>query len=275
MKKGTRLLCLFISVAILAVLGIVSAAAAPVQIKVNLRIEGVHENLYYKNVTLTVGDTPCTVQDLLTYVDETEAEVTITGASTGYVTAVNGEAAGQTETGWDGWMFRLNGVAPNTGISDTTLADGDQVVLYYSDEFVTGMQFPEMDVSHVISTGVNTFTSQDTVYDEYWNPAIVTNPVEGMTVIVDGVEYVTDAEGKIEISDEQRTKTTNLPVSVSRETDGVPTVLRLAPDTMVLVTKVVNPNTGDGLIWTAVVSVLAMTASVCAAAFVLRKVYEK
>ena len=147
MKKGTRLMCLLVSVAVLVMLGIVSVFAAPVQIQVSLRIEGVHANVYNKTVTLTADDLPITVQDLLIYVDATEANVTITGADTGYVTAVNGEAAGQTEVGWDGWMFRLNGVAPDTGISATSLADGDAVVLYYSDEFVTGMQFPEMDIS--------------------------------------------------------------------------------------------------------------------------------
>lgn len=273
MKKGTRLLCLFISVAILAVLGAVSAFAEPDQIEVSLRIEGVHANLYYKAVTLTVEGDPLTVQDLLTYVDETEAEVTITGASTGYVTAVNGEASAQTQTGWDGWMFRLNGVAPATGIDSTLIADGDEVVLYYSDEFVTGMQYPEMDVSHLNTNGEIVFTSLDTTYDAQWNPIVERCPVAGMTVTVGTVEYVTDAEGKITLDAEQRNKTANLPLSVSRETDGIPTVLRLAPNTTIHVNKVINPNTGDDLFVTALVSVLAMAASLSAAAYVIRKAY--
>ena len=37
----------------------------------------------------------------------------------------------------------------------------------------------------------------------------------------------------------------------------------------------VNPNTGDGTVWVALVSILAMAASVSAAAFVLRKAYQK
>ena len=146
------------------------------------------------------------------------------------------------------------------GISDYVLAEGDQVVLYYSDEYITGMQFPVMDASGLKEDRSIRFTSMDTEYDANWNPTVVENPVAGMTVHIGNETYVTDDDGKIFLSKTQAAMGGSiLPVSVSREEDGIPTVLRLPTDTTIYVPVYTNPATGDStLIWVAGIALSAL-----------------
>ena len=244
-KALVCLLCCVLTVGAFAAVMQVSAAQPPVT--VNVRIEGITQNIYYGDITVGEGST---VQDVLISLDTKESSLTITGAEYGYVTNVNGDGSGLTETGWDGWLVRVNGEALMVGIADVTVEDGDEIVLYYSDEFVSGMQYPEMDVTD-IETGVIKFTSQDTVYDENYNASIITNPVVGMTVkwYVGEVatSYVTDENGEIKIDSDKLTSGDHK-IEVERVENGVPTVLRLAPDTVVTVAEKITeaPTVGDG-----------------------------
>lgn len=248
----------------LAVLLIVSVLAVSVSAEEGeendhtyyVRIEGVSANLYNGMFTVNTEAEKVTAKDLFVAMDSQVEELTFTGLNDGYISSVNGETAGtQTDKGWDGWMFRVNGEAPDVGIADFALEDYDEVVLYYSDEFNTGMQFPQIDGS-MLTFGVLHFYSLDTEYDEQSNPVVKNNPVQDMTVIVDGVEYKTSEAGNITLNAAQRT-TGSHTIQVSRKADnGLETVLRFAPDTEFFVED--NPHTGDSVAVYVVLGVLSL-----------------
>jgi len=260
-RKAARLLCLFVALILVAVFVPVLASAEDSEQTFKVHVRGINSTFYYGDVTMTEsGDV--TAQDLFMFMNESVEGLTITGADTGYITKVNSDGSALTTTGWDGWMFRVNGVSPSVGIGDCYIESGAEVVLYYSDEFVTGMQYPKMDVSQLKADYTLIFTSQDTVYDENWQPMVVTNPVVGMTVTVGTFEYVTDDEGKIQLSKEQIAKdaATVVSVSVKKDTKGIPTVLRLDPETTIFVPLyTTNPATGDHtFMWISALTVLAV-----------------
>jgi hypothetical protein len=248
MKKLKSTLAIVLAAAMLCALCVTASAAGTIlisaqtnsEITVELRIEGQLKNLYHKTVFLPVKageDTTAaaTVIDLLKYIDGFEGapEITITQSAYGdYVSAVDGLSEyANAET--DGWMFTVNGVAPDVGMSAYPLLDGDVVVLYYSDAYGIGFQIPEPDISKLLTTGLVTFTSRDTTYDEGWNPVTVTNPVVGAGVKWDGADYETNEQGQIAVA-----KTAGyheLQIEKYDVTTGIPLVLRLAPDYRIFV----------------------------------------
>ena len=236
----TALLCCMLTVGAFA--AVTCIAGEQPSVTVSVRIEGITENLYCGDITVGQGST---IQDVLMKLDESEADITVTGLESGYITAVNSDGSGLTETGWDGWLLRVNNVSLSVGIADATVEDGDEIVLYYSDEFVSGMQYPEMDVSD-IENGVLKFTSKDTVYDENYNASVVTNPVVGMTVIwYDGetsTAYTTNESGTVTIDADKLTAGDHR-IEIERAENGLPTVLRFAPNTVV---TIVGTGVPDG-----------------------------
>ena len=244
MKRIAKCAVLFLCVTLIA--GAFAAVAGAEEangqkVTVSVRIEGITENLYYGTYEANVGDS---VLSVFSAVDEASEDITITGLDQGYITAVNDDGSALTENGWDGWMYRVDGESPTVGMSDFKLtADTKDIVLYYSDEYMTGMQFPQVDTSD-IENGKIAFTSKDTVYDDSGNPSVNENPVIGMTVVWgygDGktAEYTTDENGVITI-DKSQLEDGNHSLSVNRSQNGIPTVLRLAPDYVVTIG---NPET--------------------------------
>lgn len=202
----------------------------------SLRVEGISETLYYNPaITLNYEGENLTLSAALAMVGEMEDAPSFTleeGEYGTYLSAVNDEAEASFG-GYDGWLYRVDGVSPDEGIGSCVLSDGLEVLLYYSDEFGVGMQFPAADVSLLISDGIVSFTSLDTVYDDDYNPAAVINPVAGASVTWDGADYITDEDGKILVAAETRTIGSHS-VGIERcEESGLPTVLRYAPGTAV------------------------------------------
>lgn len=198
---------------------------------IDVRIEGISECLYCGSLTIS-GDDGLTVAEVLEYADAMDASLTITGLSEGYITAVNDDTAGAFG-GWDGWLYDVNGVEATAGAGDYTLSSGDSILLYYSDKYGVGMQFPVMSCND--EEGVITFTSLDTVYDENWNPSTVENPISGMTVVLEAENeaftFETDENGQADIGG---LAAGSYSVSWSRYTEsGLPTVLRNAPETYI------------------------------------------
>lgn len=205
--------------------------------KVSVRIEGLTECLFED----TIDSNPSNVFEALCRADEMSdaIEITMQDSSYGgkYISSVNNlseKSHGETS----GWMVRVNGKAIETGISEAKLNPGDSVVLYFSDEFGVGMQYPVMDASDV-EKGVLVFTSTDVTYDESYNPVTNINPVKGATVkwyVGESFrEYVTDEKGKITIDKDALTKGKHR-VSIEKSTaNGVPLVLRFSRDTTVSV----------------------------------------
>lgn len=229
-------------------------------INVNIRIEGISERIYCGDVIFPSDSETASAADIIKFADDSsdEFEITWTESDYGaYISAVNGEAAA-TFDAWDGWMFRVNGIAPSVGVSAYEISDGDEIVLYYSymDE-TTSMQYPEM--SYDLSTGIVSFTSMDTVgYDDNWNPIISEQPVSGMSVTFTGsgaaYEAETDENGKIDLSGAVLAKGDDLPIGdyavsyYKKNESGAPLVLRSAPDAVLEYGYMLGDVNGDGVI---------------------------
>lgn len=218
----------------------------PTVYNVDVRIEGISECLYCDSVEIWAGDI-FTVADVLAYVDESDDSLTITGLAEGYITAVNDDTAGAFG-GWDGWLYDVNGVEAAVGVGDYVISDGDSIILYFNDKYGVGFQNPVMSLDE--AAGMLTFTSFDTVYDEDWNPVVTENPVVGMDVALafDGGEftYVTDQNGQIDISG---LAPESYSISWSKyDENGLPLVLRSAPDVYIDLGFTLGDVTEDGVI---------------------------
>ncbi len=208
------------------------AAVAEDAPTVSLRIEGISQNFYYSDVEIKDAKT---VADIIISADENSDKITVIGAENSYITDINGESAGAFG-GWDGWSYMVNGQSPSVGIGEYNIKAGDIIVVFYSDSFGVGMQYPVMDASK-ITEGIITFTSTDTTYDENFNPTTAVNPVADMKVLFDNSEFLTDEQGSITIPTELLTAGDHS-ISVSKVGEtGIPLVLRLAPDAKVTIPR--------------------------------------
>lgn len=209
----------------------------------SLRIEGITANVFYKTVTVPSDGTP-TLQEALLEVEKAEEGLTFTGLDKAYITAINGEEAG-TYGGYDGWMYRVNNLEPSVGMDQYALKAEDSVVLYYGDPFGARDAVSRGGPVQNRPTGVIRFTSQDTTYDDNYEPSTQTNPVKGATVTwkagEESATYTTDDNGEIKIDDRLLTAGPHsLFISKVGEED-LPLILRLAPDFTVTV-----PETSGG-----------------------------
>lgn len=198
------------------------------EITATLHIEGINETLYYGEISV---QDESTLQDALTHFADNNG-IEFEGLDTAYITSVNGETAGAFG-GWDGWLYRVNGVEATAGIDGYALQNGDEIVLFYGDPYGAGMQFPEIDGSR-LSEGIVRFISRDTVYDEDFNPSVSVNPITGAEVLfLDenpllsyGFTLITDENGEVTIpSDFNAEDTVQLYISKYDE-NGLPLVLR-------------------------------------------------
>ena len=128
MKKTVILIALSI---ILTAVCVLPAFAAPTSITVDLRIEGKTENLFYDKVT-TNNSLNFNVASILMLADVQSEKLSIDGLSNGYITAISGDAVGQTENGLDTFVIKVNGnYLPYDQISSYQLNDGDDILVYY------------------------------------------------------------------------------------------------------------------------------------------------
>ena len=239
MKSIKKILAALLALAIMtAALPMAVFAGAQHQMTVSLRIEGVSKTHFYEDLTIQYSTDKLSVQDLIIFADNNSEDLAVVGAtgSNPYITNINGDTAGA-YGGYSGWLYTVNGEEPPVGVNGYYLSDGDEVLFYYGDPYGVGMQYPVPDVSE-IAEGVISFTSNDTTYDADWNPVVSKNPVADMTVVFGGetpATYVTDKDGKIKIEDEYLTPGEHS-ISIEKKAEnGLPLVLRLAPDYTVTV----------------------------------------
>ncbi len=262
LKQKVKFILLTVALMILAS-SFTTAFAAEKTMSIEITIEGIEQNLLKTTIDIPYEDT-LTMQNALAYLDEQEAEITMTGVDSAYITNINGEAAGSFG-GWDGWLYKVNGQDPIVGIDSLELSDGDSLVLYYGDPFGVGMQFPAADTSD-IQNGIITFTSADTTFDESYNAVVTVNPVVGATVSWwngDTItEYVTDDNGTITVAADQLTEGAHA-VQITKTGDTkLPLVLRFAPDYTISVEGVTTDtvidnntdNAGDATVDTAIIT---------------------
>lgn len=216
-----------------------AVAFADGKVGVSLRIEGDASCLYYENEEIAAGST---LKDLLTAVNA-KTTLSITGIDSNYITSIGGIESAKYK-GWDGWLYSVNGVIPSVGIDQTTLNDGDVVVMFYGDPYGVGMQFPEVEVK----SGKLGFYSMDTEYDPVtYAPSVKKNPVASANVTLYGADgkaynYVTDANGEI-VPDALFLKEGTHRYAISKVSDnGIPLVLRSASDAAYKVEAVVETS---------------------------------
>ena len=188
-------------------------ARAAEGLHVSVRIEGAVKTYYSGDVLLAAGDSA--MQAVVAAANA--ASISLTGADSGYISAVADEAAGAFG-GWDGWMYRVNGKDQPVGLGDYTLADGDAVVLFYGG-YPT--QFPQMTAEG----SVLTFVSEDLTYDENFNATPVIAPIVGATVTVGERTFVTDEKGQVDIAE---LADATYPVQIEKkDASGAPVVVRM------------------------------------------------
>ena len=153
-----------------------------------------------------------TCADVLNALNAEYPDLKIKGIENDYITSVAGEDAGFFG-GWDGWMFRVNGIEASSGVKETAIEDGDQLYLYYADPFGAGSQYPEIHDEDLSVSGRVYFTSKDTDWSS-GEPVVSENPVAGAFVTLfdtgldeDGYYYnnnalaffTTDSDGAINV----------------------------------------------------------------------------
>ena len=188
--------------------------------KVNIRIEGVTETLFQDTISMEITDTT-SVADALTIADKNSDSLTIVGIENGYITEVNGETSGKFG-GWDGWLYAVNGSAPEVGISSCPVKDGDSIVLYYGDY---PCQYPRVNLAKSYS-GVLKFESYDTTYDENWNPTYSWEPIADATVTVGDSKYTTDSNGIVTVDTSKLSYFNNVQIE-RKSSSNAPNVCRL------------------------------------------------
>ncbi|MDF2685932.1 MAG: hypothetical protein K0S55_1113 [Clostridia bacterium] len=275
--KASRLSVIMILVMFtVSCISALNVSAAVETMNITLRIEGINSNMYYKAVEVPYTDS-LTLQAALTYIDSQEDSLKITGADAAYITDINGDTAGKFG-GYDGWMFKVNGINAAVGIDSCKLAEGDSVLLYYGDPFGVGMQYPEADYSG-ISNGIIKFTSSDTTYDADYNPTVTVNPVAGATVTWYNdntpVTYTTDNSGEIKV-DSGKLEEGFHAIQITKTNDaGIPLVLRFAPDYSYEL-KANNPQTSDSNILS-YIFILSVSAMIMITVYIYnrKRIYEK
>jgi len=225
-----------------AILLPLSVNATPNTCKIKLRVEGVSGNIFYGEVEV-INDGSLTVSEALAYIDAHNEQLSIIGVENSYITEINGEiAADFTAAGaiYDGWLYKVNGTEPYNSIADCLINDGDEILLYYGDPYGVGMQYPKVDKTQ-IGMGILNFTSDDTTYNENWEPVVTQNPVSGATVTWyygsqgQSVSYTTDENGYITI-DEQYLDAGEHAIQIEKTgaieagNKKLPLILRFSPD---------------------------------------------
>ena len=243
MKLFKKTLCVLLAALLLGCTAL-TAFAAEGDVTVSLRVEGITDCLFYDNVTVAAD---ATALDALKAADAASDDLTLTVTESeygAYLAAINGLFAGsQTTKGWDGWMFRVNDEAVSVGIDAYTVSNGDSVVVYYSDEYGdTGMLYPEINLDGLME-GKISFTSATTEYDpETWEPTVKQVPVTGYTLIWDGEKIIADEEGVAHLTEAQIADGDHS-VQIERYAEnGLPTVLRFAPDYGVTIGSAEDPD---------------------------------
>ena len=239
LKKSVSLLLVLIM--LLGTCGAFASAAS--DIKVNVRIEGINDKLFYGNVTVPAGSS---VLDAIKKADSVSDKIKVTvvnGPYGAYVTAVNNEKE-KTFGGYDGWNYRVNGVDPSVSMDQYTVKSGAKIILYYGDPYGKGMQYPVADTS-MLAAGYISFTSTNMVYHDDGTTSRVERIMTDYILewgLGNGasVDLYPDENGLVFIEKEFLTKGEHSVQIIKTDDSGMPLVLRLAPDYTINVTNTVG-----------------------------------
>jgi len=233
MKKFRK--TLGFAVALLMVFSIIPLSALADEddmIYVDVRIEGVTEMIYLdRNVGLPEGSTALDLVRLLNDMDGVP-EIKYTESAMGaYINSI-GDLKEMDYIGSSGWLYRVNGIDPGTGIDTFELAESDYVLFFFGDPYSVGYQFPEFNWDKMASEGILSVTSYDFIeWDDLLNPVYGYNPVAGAKITLDGKIYTTDENGELKLDDKNGVSgVKTLQIERYDDESGLSTVLRFEPD---------------------------------------------
>lgn len=159
----------------------------------SVRVEGLSGTIVEDNVR---GDN---VMDMVVSVLKAHHIPYRLDSTNSYITSVNGLSAGDLG-GWSGWMYYVKSgtiVSPMAGMRDYIPEDGDTVVVYYGDNtpYVTSIRFSPGFVKEA-----QPFKMQF-VYSgfDYASGKYADTPIADAIVSIDGYNYITGADGKIDV----------------------------------------------------------------------------
>lgn len=227
MKKTVILIV--IAIALVMSLALPAFANAP-SLTVKLRVEGKDENLFYGDIT-TNNSLNYNILSILMLADNQSDKMNIEGLAYGYVTAINGAKIGEGESGLATYSLRVNGeYVPFSEAATYPLENGDEILLYYGDEFGKGFMFPIVDTKK-LHQGYIKFTCEMPAED---GEGVTTQNIIGATVTwyCDEVPftYVTDAQGGIYVEKNALTGGAHKVSLELKDENGIPMLLRLTPD---------------------------------------------
>ncbi len=212
--------------------GVCTAAAqeglliAPAPQWVTVRIEDCDRNLFYGQVLYTEGMTA--LEAALAAVKQAGLEAVTQESPYGgmYIASIGTRKEGDFG-GYEGWMYYVDGQSPMYNIASCPMSPGQQLLVAYADMSVLQPLVALKTEGEALQVEV---TADVTTYDENWNATVTRLPIAGATVTADGVAYTTDEQGCITLSAESAAKE-RISLQVEQYSDqGLPLVLRLAPD---------------------------------------------
>lgn len=105
------------------------------KIRVKVSIKAI-DGYWMQNKSVTLEEDATVSDALLKAIKGTG--ITQVGAENGYIESMeyNGMELGEfTHGDFSGWMYKVNGTAPNVGVTDYSLRDGDKILFYFTKDY--------------------------------------------------------------------------------------------------------------------------------------------
>ncbi len=209
---------------------------------VHVRIEDIDKNLFCGSIAYKTGMTA--LEAALEAIKQAGLEATTSVSPYGgmYISAIGDRQEGAFG-GYEGWMYYVNGESPMYSIANCPLEPGQQLLVAFADMSVLQ---PIVEAGRADGQVKITVTADVTTYDENWNATVTRQPIVGATVTADGKGYTTDEQGAVTLPEESAAKERiSLQVEQYSE-EGLPLVLRLAPDFMLELPGVTFTDVAEG-----------------------------
>lgn len=195
---------------------------------VQLRVEGIQQNVFDGTVTVESSGEPQTALDALKQgLDSIEVPYEIKEGAWGpYIKSINGEEAAAFG-GWDGWLFMVNGALASVGAGDYQVQEGDSLLFYYG-EFPPATLYPEVTVIPSQPAAGQAIEVKVTASYFDWSAGkMAMVNVEGAAVSFKGRIYHTDVNGMATIPGAANTEAGAYNLKVSKEVaESYPALVR-------------------------------------------------
>ena len=118
---------------------------------------------WLNNYSVTIPGTGATVYHAFTKACDNNG-ITYVGAEKGYVSSItkSGKTLSEFDKGQNsGWMYKVNGILPEVGLTTYSIKDGDNIVWFYTNDWTTvpGVNMGEQNKSQVTTSGTDSKTT--------------------------------------------------------------------------------------------------------------------